>query len=249
MLLASAAPAAFTGVNIYQFDSFFDVSHPSANVQAAWDANPGLDVYRVYAEFDAPGRVISTFGASNVGQEMYLSNLQNGTFFNYIETSTYPSPSSTHFNTAPASSQFSNVATAVEAFDTYATIGAIVNDSNTTLSPGLAAGTNNFQTNWSSDGGDGGTGGWFSFDPLAAQTNALEGDASQGMADDGVWRVLLYQVTVKEGAKVEGQFGVTTDTGNEYGTHTFFSTNPVPAPGALALLGLAGLAGARRRRK
>lgn len=40
-----------------------------------------------------------------------------------------------------------------------------------------------------------------------------------------------------------GSGGVTTS-----GTMTFYGINAVPAPGALALLGLAGLAGTRRRR-
>jgi len=39
------------------------------------------------------------------------------------------------------------------------------------------------------------------------------------------------------------------DHGEEFDYKLVFAINPIPAPGALALLGLAGLAGARRRRR
>lgn len=246
LLLAGAASAAFTGVEVAQFDDFFANDHPSANVRGAWssfNADNPLDVYRVYATFDAADRVISTFGAGGVGQEMYMNNVTTGAFWNHIDTGHH---GDTHYNTAPSGPQIG--ANPQHAFDTFATIGLFVNDDETTNTSGMFP--DNIQSNWTTDDATGGTGGWFSFDPTAPQTEALLGSASQGLQDDGVWRVLLFQFTVKQGDKVEGQFGITTESqGNIYNDSTFFSTNPVPAPGALALLGLAGLAGARRRRK
>ena len=58
-------------------------------------------------------------------------------------------------------------------------------------------------------------------------------------------RVLILQLQVTGGGHVKGTIGVNT-VGSE--AVSVLSFNSVPAPGALALLGLAGLVGSRRRR-
>jgi len=86
-----------------------------------------------------------------------------------------------------------------------------------------------------------------------------QGPTSQGRADyapdgDGALRVLMMQLTVNAGGNVSGQVDVAVQLnvdGIAGGTTITFedqSFNSVPAPGALALLGLAGLVGTRRRR-
>ncbi len=251
LLLAGAAQAAFTGVSIYQVDDYMANDHPVNAVKSHFLANGGgLDVYRIYAEFDAAGAVTATFGSGATGQLMFLTNKDSGVFFNHAAyTST--SGSYVESDTAPAG-PFSG-ADGAKGYDTFATIGVervIGGVDETTLTSGVSSGTNNFAGDWDSNSFTGGTGGWFSFDPLAAQTNAMQGAAAPGAPADGVWRVLLYQATVPAGEGIEGNFGVAVvGEGNIYDGSTFFTTNDVPAPGALALLGLAGLAGARRRRK
>jgi uncharacterized protein (TIGR03382 family) len=69
---------------------------------------------------------------------------------------------------------------------------------------------------------------------------------------DANGRVLIGQLTLLEGdsfifgsaASGEGSFvGI-----QDYGNTQYFNVPIIPGPGALALLGLAGLAGTRRRR-
>jgi MYXO-CTERM domain-containing protein len=68
-------------------------------------------------------------------------------------------------------------------------------------------------------------------------------DAPQGEADGG--RVLIAQLTVGAGEDVWGTINLQDGDAVGYLGEEFTT---VPAPGALALLGLAGLAGGRRRR-
>ena len=68
-------------------------------------------------------------------------------------------------------------------------------------------------------------------------------DYPQGLADGGM--VLIAQLTVAEGVEVGGKLNLLLGDGSEFFGELFGTM--VPAPGALALLGLAGLAGRRRR--
>ncbi len=68
--------------------------------------------------------------------------------------------------------------------------------------------------------------------------------------EDG--RLLVFQVAVRAGQHASGVWNVqwgTVAPGAGGETLTRFEWTTVPAPGAMALLGLAGLAGARRRRR
>ena len=69
-------------------------------------------------------------------------------------------------------------------------------------------------------------------------------------APDGAGRVLVGQFNVADGEHIQGfaniQWGIAGVQGGGFVTDVFFTS--IPTPGALALLGLAGLAGVRRRR-
>ncbi len=69
-------------------------------------------------------------------------------------------------------------------------------------------------------------------------------------APDGAGRVLIGQFNVADGEHIQGwaniQWGIAGVQGGGFVTEVFFTS--IPTPGALALLGLAGLAGVRRRR-
>lgn len=259
LLMVGAANAAFLGVEIKSMDHWFSTDHPSVAVRNAYNGggvlpdhgHGALDAWRIYAVFDSPGGALAAFGAT--GQEMYLNNVDNGTFYNYTEvTPTYGA--TTYFDNAPESPFTGN--RAALPYDTFAAIGGDVNDGVSFTPPGTFAGDNggvgqHFAVNWSSDEGTGNNYSWFKTTPVAA-TQTPNGlftpNSPHGAATDGRYYVLLFQATVADGKKIEGQFGVNAGAdGLQYGDHTFFTTNPTP--GTLALLGLGGLVGARRRRK
>ena len=116
--------------------------------------------------------------------------------------------------------------------DSYLTIGG---QTDTSFSPGFLAGNtgadgsvvNGSSFSWENNGG------YFDSDP------------GSGAFDSGSG-ILVAQLTVASGEDIT--FGGTASYNSEAGDLTFasFSVTTVPAPGALALLGLAGL-GRRRR--
>jgi MYXO-CTERM domain-containing protein len=252
LLAVGAAQAAFVGVEIKTMDHWWTTDNPNASVKASYNANPNLDSWRIYAVFDAPDAVVATTGAGPAGgpQEMFL-NLSGGSYYNYTETTpTYGN--TTVFNVAPPTG-FTGPRVALP-YDTFATIGQHQGADATAFTPGGPdVASNNFTQNFSSTQFTGGTGGWF-VSGFPAQANATQtpnglftASSPYGAATDGRYYVLLFQLTADSAGRgvpvVTGQFGVASqNSGNNVG---FFTT---PTPGALALLGLAGLAGNRRRR-
>ena len=113
-------------------------------------------------------------------------------------------------------------------WDTYVTVGVSHNDgSPTSLSPGFATLTGGLGQNWSTENG-----GWF-----------VTPDDPNSVPDAN-GKHLLAQVTVDEGVGINGIISIQLRDGTQFESMTFAT----PAPGALALLGLAGVVGTRRRR-
>jgi uncharacterized protein (TIGR03382 family) len=173
----------------------------------------------IYACFDdATDRALSVTGAS-------LSPLGGHQFYqNAFGSATEPSPALV--------AVFPDLA-----FDTFVTIGLKLQGPPGTPVTALEPG--------SSMTGTGFTGGWFT-----------DGDAPQGSPQPIIGQpgfyVLLAQLTIENptaSAGVGGSMTVawkTATSGAQFSEVSF--EHFIPAPGALALLGLAGLAGSRRRR-
>jgi MYXO-CTERM domain-containing protein len=205
------------------------------------------DTYRLVAMMDMGDRLDAVAGNETQG----LSLTSNGYFYQ----NALGGPTSTSIN-----SGFFPLAPSLE-WDSYVTIGALYANGDPFDDNGL----NNIGVDWADfeAGGDLYTqnGTWF-VTPDMPQGEAM---AHEGLwADDGMggqtyigtsYGVLIAQVTV-EGLSGDGPAGTFSAllqgklaNGDTWqGSTSDFSYGGIPAPGALALLGLAGIAGRRRRR-
>jgi len=186
------------------------------------------DTYRMYALVGAGERVDAVFGNSagslDIGTADGMSFYQNA----------YGGPTSTSCN-----SDFFLLAPELE-WDTYVTIGAIYANgspfaNNALLDIGIDFG--NFNAGGDLAGVDNGS--WF-VTPADAQGGEVGG------------RVLIGQFTIIGGSgnALDDLLGQVSLQGKDADGNTWqeLGVSWVPAPGALALLGVAGLAGRRRRR-
>ena len=190
---------------------------------AGYDAS-ALDTYRVYATFDDALGVITAVGDSS---GLFELTSRDGSFFNSTNPGAGDLPSNPGFWPTFADLQW----------DTFVTVGAegeLVPTTGgapgfTTQAAGLTGDT--FLNNT----------GWF-----------VSGFPAQGDAVNG--RVLVAQLTVNEGIGVDGRnwrVSGLTESGNSNSSFDIlsdFSAPTIPAPGAVALLGLVGLVSRRRRR-
>ena len=185
------------------------------------------EVYRLYADVDLGTRIDAVFG--NSAGEMSIGTADGMSFYQ----NALGGPTSTSINSA-----FFPLAASLE-WDSYVTIGALYSNGspfaeNKLLDIGIDfAGFESGGSIVSSNGS------WF-VTPVDPQGGELGG------------RVLLGQFTVIGGsgdgyADLVGQISIQGKDadGNTY--QEIGATWAVPAPGALALLGMAGLAGRRRR--
>ncbi len=223
MIATATASAGFVGIKTVAKENAF-----------------GLLVVSVYAEFDRP----PTPDPKNPGGFIFHDLMQavagtanapmiveviGGTFYNHaFGLATNSSPL-----TALINGGFPSIA-----FDSFASIGAhnsgAVFPDETTLAPGLPliAGSV-FQTTES---------GW-GVTPLDAQGDPFNTDYSSGNG-----QILIGQYSTANGTAISGTFLVQYVSNDKVG-QSIVSFFHVPTPGALALLGTAGLIGARRRRR
>ena len=188
----------------------------------------GLLVCNVYANFDRPGEDFMQAVAGTIDAPM-LVQVIGGVFFN----------SGGGSNTAPSVYSIGN--NPINAFDTFVTIGAKVSDPNnnlgdaTVITPGFP-GLNGSQLSTNASG-------WAvtPIDPQGDPWNADYGGPGNGS-------ILIGQFSTLEGTAISGTFLVQYVSNGVVG-QSVVSFFHVPTPGALALLGTAGLIGARRRRR
>ncbi|MCH2138312.1 MAG: hypothetical protein MK074_04600 [Phycisphaerales bacterium] len=178
---------------------------------------------RLYADVDSGDRLDAVYGNSDIG----FSITMNGGASTYQNTS-FGGPTSTSINDALFTA-FPSLE-----WDSYVTIGALYSNGNALQQIGI---------DWSGfeGGGDASAdnGTWF-VTPADAQGEEVGG------------RVLIGQFTIFKG---DGAYDMTFSAGFQGSNAAGETWNAagsvdiaVPAPGAVALLGLAGLAGRRRRR-
>lgn len=271
LLLAGTANAgsSFLGLDVIDFTGWFQGTaasdvlpgytgttsgmHPNAAVRAAHIAG-NYRTFRIYAMVQQGASVDAVGGLGLTQNTATWMSASSGNFFNIVDED---HGEFTHYNVAPATAQVT--LNPSHAFDSFVSIGRTLNDSATSFAPDAAtfgALTNNMQgSSWSTYGGGAGNAGWFvAGSPVQGQGalgSTTAGHGNWGVANDGVYRVLLAQITVGAGVDIEGDLGAiggSTGAGAaswEVLEGLYFNT--IPAPGALALLGLAGLAGRRRR--
>ena len=187
------------------------------------------NTYRLFANLDAGARIDAVYGNS-VGT-LSIGTTNGATMYQNANGG----PTSKEIN-----SNFFPFVPSME-WDSYVSIGAYYQNG----APFGENNLNNIGINWASFEG-GGTletdnGSWF-VTPEDAQGNELNG------------QVFLGQFTVQGGlGSADDLIGQINVQGKDANGDTFNAiaatwNTPVPAPGALALLGLAGLASSRRRR-
>ena len=181
------------------------------------------DTYLIYADVDAGSELHAVYGDDNVAL-----NIEGTSAFyqNAFGGATVASMNPAFFPVFPSL-----------VYDSFVTIGLTTNVGNNLQGIGVDFGDMTAGTGFEGAGGaiwtDNGT--WF-----------VTPDDAQAVEVDG--RVLIGQFTVASGEGVSGTLNMQGSDADGTWEATGISFNTVPAPGALALLGLAGIS-ARRRRK
>ena len=204
-------------------------SAPAGFVEMTTTSKPndfGLLVVNVYAVFDRPGQdaMVAIAGTPN---SPLIIQVIGGVFYNHA------------FGTDRAPSAALIAAFPSLAFDSFVTIGKkVATGDQLTITPGFPGVSGSQLTTDSS--------GW-AVTPNNPQGNPF--DAANSFPGDG--RVLIGQYSTADGTAISGTM-LFRYIDNLVSTQLFVTFFHVPAPGALAMMGLtgvAGLFGTRRRRR
>ena len=191
-----------------------------ASVTSMGDIGGGVDTWRVYIEFDNPADNLLAISGNAAVAALQFQSLDGDALVNEV-----PGLNGTRFEDTP----FPTAA----AYDSWVTLGE-TGASDTSFSPsflGDVSGALSVINGTSFSQAD--NGGYF--------------DQNPGTPDGSGGSALIAQFTVAN-FTYSGTIDYTLGgAGSEQGTFSV-TTVPVPAPGAMALLGLAGLAARRRRR-
>ncbi len=186
----------------------------------------GLIVCNVYAMFDDPGQDLFWKIAGTADSPLLIQVLGGGTFYNHNFAS----------DTAPSSALVAAFPSL--AFDTFVTIGikqtGLVNDA-LVITPGFPAGITGTQLFTDESG--------WAVTPIDPQSDPFNPNYVAGNGE-----VLIAQFATADGTGFSGTM-LTGGYSNGQSQQWVVSFFHVPAPGAVALLGVFGLRGRRRRRR
>jgi MYXO-CTERM domain-containing protein len=233
LLMGSASDAALLGVT-FEKDQF---ALNGTTLLSDLPGYAGQSVYNIYAEFDnAADRAVGVVGSPTSPFSVFTH--QGSGFFNV--------PGAQGGADTPPSMFIAGLQPALN-FDTFFTIGAKFSDEFST--PLLVApGTPGPNTDpWPAAGNPAATNMAWTLPPTLPNGSPPPETVA---GPDG--RVLLMRLSVMDQSKsIEGSFGLLwfDALGLPHQDGVSFSTAQVPVPGALALLGLAGLSAGRRRRR
>lgn len=236
LLLAGQASAEYLGIT-WEKDPF------ALNGVTPLDTLPGYagqSVYNVYALFDNPlDQAVGVVGTPTNPFSVFVQGNNSG-FFNV--------PAAQGGANTPPTALFATLVPSLN-WDSFFTIGTKFSDpfgtpgnDNLVIAPGTPGPADDGK--W----GAGPIGMNMAWTLPPTNSDGLPQPLTVAGADG---RVLLMRLAVDNQTKViEGTFGVLTFSGGVgEESPSSFKTVEVPAPGAMALLGLAGLAGFSRRRR
>ena len=235
-MIAAVAGLAVSGVASATFTSYVVTS---ANVT---NSGQNLVVYSVFARFN--GATDTMLNCFNLGAVAGTNTTLNG-FWHKDNSSGNSGVLGQEFGTWNPSQTGS--ITANRPFDSYLTVGGQATGTNTTnADPSWVTGGNADARSWNRpDLPTNGTLGWFNSNPPNLQGRV-------GTAPNTATDVRIGQFVLSAGHSARtmtltvGYNDGVPGTAVQFGTNTF-DLGVIPAPGAVALLGLAGLAGRRRR--
>ncbi|MCH8153274.1 MAG: hypothetical protein IH830_12990 [Planctomycetes bacterium] len=240
-MFANPAPADFVMLTVELFANNWD----TADAEFPGNLEGIRDVWRVYAHFNDPNDRMTSIGVALDGTAMTVENvLLDRTPGTGLYEALFGGAGDGGGPIANTAAGWGFNPTGLT-FDTFLTIGnvagytPVIDNKQDPPAPfifGWAPSPNpdwgDIPPNWVIDNG-------------AIFTTP---SAPYGAPVDG--RVLVGQFNVADGEHIQGfaniQWGVVGGGGGGFVTQVFFTS--IPTPGALALLGLAGLAGVRRRR-
>lgn len=241
MLFAASAQATLVGIT-FEKDPF---SLDKQTLLADIPGYAGQSVYNIYAQFTNPqDQAVGVVGTPTNPFHVFTQN--GGNFFNVPSAQGGSNVPPTAF--AAGFNQLLNL-------DSFFTVGVkFQDDFYTGDATALVIAPNTPGPNGNSWGGGviGMNMAW-TLPPTIGVPPVKTPETLAGNDQEGQNRVLLMRLTVENQEKaIEGQFGLLWfdgDSGVGSETGVTFKTVAIPAPGALALLGLAGLAGVSRRRR
>ena len=238
MQLGTLAPIASLAISAAASATFVNFQVTSTNVT---NSGQNLTVYTLWARFNgATDTVLNAFNLAGVGS----TNM--GGFWHKDNAYYNSGVLSQSFGTWNPSQTGS--ITLNRPYDSYLTIGGQATPTNTTnADPSWTSGGNANASSWNrADLPNNGTLGWFNSNPPNIQGRV-------GQAGNTATDVRLGQFVLSQSDTAGRTYSLTLGYNDGVaGSAVLFATNTfsfgtVPTPGALALLGLAGFAGRRRR--
>jgi hypothetical protein len=238
LIIAGAAQAGLVGLTFRLVDPDLATTNKQtglAYANGSWAMNgyveAAMDTWRIYAAFSSSDEVLAV-GDLLIGGDVFTLSTSDVSFFNAVGAlgnNGLQTPSS-GFDAIPGLVGYTSQ------WDSYIAIDGLASAS---LAPGLTT-----ALGATSMGMGGLVGNSFMIDNTGWSTTPV-GDNTVFNPDNGFHEAMIMQLTVLEGHTIWGTDIVVTGSDQNY-EGLFFHT---PAPGALALLGLAGLAGSGRRRR